>query len=187
MMKIVLTVILVSLAGFLGYYYLNQSDTSEKKTMNITSRAFSDGDKILPKYTCDGENVNMPLSWDAVPAGAESFALIMDDPDIPDSVKKSLGMEVFVHWVLWNIPASTAGIEENSVPTGASQGLNSSGSNKYTGPCPPDREHRYFFKLYALDAKLDLPASTNKEDLLRAMDGHVLEETELVGLYERIK
>lgn len=151
------------------------------------SSAFEEGGKIPSKYTCDGDNLSMPLSWSEVPKEAESLVLIVDDPDIPDFVKKDRGIEVFDHWVIFNIPPEVTEISENSVPDGASLGVNSAGQNKYTGPCPPDREHRYFFKLYALDTMLSLPKSSTKKEVEEAMVGHIIEQAGLIGKYERIK
>ncbi len=151
--------------------------------MKITSRAFSEGEDIPPKYTCDGENINPKLLISDVPEGAKSLAFIMDDPDVPKAIHPE---GIWTHWVMWNIPVETKIIAENSAPKNAIVGENSRGNNKYAGPCPPDREHRYFFKLYALDTTLDLPVTTNKEGLLRATEGHVIGSAELIGLYERI-
>lgn len=154
--------------------------------MKLTSSVFENNQKIPQKYTCDGENINPPLQFSEVPTGTVSFVLIMDDPDIPDFVKKARGIEIFDHWIIFNILPSIFKIEENIEPKGVS-GLNSAGKIGYTGPCPPDREHRYFFKLYALDTTLDLPEGARKTDLERAMQGHVLEKAELIGLYAREK
>lgn len=152
--------------------------------MKIKSRAFENGGVIPAKYTCDGENINPSLEISEVPDGAVSLALIMDDPDVPKSVRPD---GVFDHWILWNIPAGVSSIAEGSLPN-CVIGKNTRGNNQYTGPCPPDREHRYFFKLYALDTELKLdPNSGGKVDLLDAIAGHVLAEAELMGRYERPK
>lgn len=147
------------------------------ETLTITSPAFAGGGVIPAKYTCDGQDVNPPLVIGAVPPGTVSLALIMDDPDAP--------MGTWVHWVAWNIPAQTREIPENSVPSGASQGKNDWKRNSYGGPCPPSGTHRYFFRLYALDATLNLGSSTTKADLARAMQGHVLAQGELMGTFHR--
>lgn len=162
--------------------YVNISIT----TMKLTSTAFENGGKIPLKYTCDGENINPPLSWSGAPEGTKSFALIMDDPDIPDSVKQARGIAEFVHWVVFNIPKETTRIDEGKNPEGVA-GLNSTGKTGYVGSCPPDREHRYFFRLYALDVVLDLSDPANKYSLTRAMKGNILSVAELVGRYERKK
>lgn len=145
--------------------------------MEIKSSAFAHNQTIPKKYTCDGENVNPPLVFSKVPEGTKSLALIMDDPDAP--------VGLWVHWTLWNISPQTIEIKENSVPQGAVEGVTSFGSSGYGGPCPPSGEHRYFFKLYALDAELNLPNEADKAALEEAMTGHVLEKAELVGLYSR--
>lgn len=145
--------------------------------MTISSPVFADGEKIPAKYTCEGENVNPPLAFSGVPAGAKSLALIVDDPDAP--------VGTWVHWVLWNIPPVTAEIGENSVPAGAVQGLNDWRQNRWGGPCPPSGVHRYFFKVYALDTAFELLESTAKAGLERAMAGHVLARGEFHGTYKK--
>ncbi|MEE8509586.1 MAG: YbhB/YbcL family Raf kinase inhibitor-like protein [candidate division NC10 bacterium] len=150
--------------------------------MQITSQAFEAGGMIPAKYTCDGPDLSPPLRWADPPAGTQSYALIADDPDAP------VGM--WVHWVLWNIPADASGLEENlsksaSLPNGAKQGTTDFRRIGYGGPCPPSGTHRYFFKLYALDTMLELPSSTTKRDLEGAMQGHILGQAELVGKYQR--
>lgn len=145
--------------------------------MKLASSAFSHNQAIPAKYTCNGENINPPLSILDVPQNAKSLVLIMDDPDAPAGT--------WVHWIVWNIDPTTKEIAENSVPAGAIQGKTSFGSVGYGGPCPPSGTHRYFFKLYALDATLSLSPSAIKPDLEKAMNGHILEKTELIGLYSR--
>ena len=147
--------------------------------MKITSLEFDDCDYIPEEYTCDGENMNPPLEIHDVPAGAKSLALIMDDPDAPSGE--------FVHWLLWNIPPAEKEIDPGkSLPLNGVCGVTSAGKPGYTGPCPPaGEEHRYFFKLYALHSELDLFCNAKKADLEKAMDGHIIEKAELVGLYRR--
>ncbi len=150
--------------------------------MELKSAAFQPGSLIPAKYTCDGQDISPPLNWPDPPAGTESFALISDDPDAP--------VGIWVHWVIWNIPAGTRALEENlpkmaSLPNGAKQGTTDFRRIGYGGPCPPSGTHRYFFKLYALDTTLNLPASTIKKDLEKAMDGHILGQAELIGKYQR--
>jgi Raf kinase inhibitor-like YbhB/YbcL family protein len=145
--------------------------------MQLTSPAFNNNEVIPPKYTCDAEETIPPLEWKGVPGDAKSLALIVDDPDAPTGL--------WVHWLLWDISPTETKILEGQIPQDAVQGTNSNGKAAYQGPCPPDREHRYFFKLYALDIELDLPTSTDKEELEEAMVGHVLDHAELIGLYER--
>jgi Raf kinase inhibitor-like YbhB/YbcL family protein len=155
-------------------------------TITLSSTAFTDGGLIPGKYSCDGENVNPPLAWTGIPEGARSLVLIMDDPDIPEAVKQSRGIDVFDHWVVYNIPPGNGQIAEATTPAGV-QGLNGAGQAQYAGPCPPDREHRYFFYIYALDTMLSFDEQPTKADVLAATAGHVLAEGQLMGRYERSK
>jgi Raf kinase inhibitor-like YbhB/YbcL family protein len=141
----------------------------------VKSPAFESNKNIPSKYSCDGDEVNPPLTIESIPTGTKTIALIIDDPDAPRGT--------FDHWVMWNIPPADK-IAENSVP--GTQGLNGANQQSYIGMCPPSGTHRYFFKVYALDAKLDLKAnSTKKKDLEKAMQGHILAKGELTGLYQR--
>ncbi len=146
-------------------------------SLAITSPAFSPGGTIPAKYTCDGSDVNPPLSIRDVPEGTGSLALIVDDPDAP--------MGTWVHWVVWNIASETAEIPENSVPRGALQGTNDFRKQAYGGPCPPSGTHRYFFKIYALDSVPALKAGATKAQVEEAMKGHILGHAELIGRYGR--
>ncbi len=148
-------------------------------TMQISSTAFAPGTNIPRQYTCDGENISPPLTFSDVPAGARSLVLIMDDPDALKPAGK-----VWDHWLVWNISASTSTVSEDRNPPGI-VGFNTSGKKGYGGPCPPDGEHRYFFKLYARDADLDLPFNAVKADIEKAMTGHILDKTQLMGRYSR--
>ena len=152
--------------------------------MKLTSPAFEEQGTIPPQYTCDGEGVRPELSWSDVPVGTQSFVLIMDDPDIPDFVKEKRGIDVFDHWLLYNIPREARTKGEGELV--GVIGLNSAGTMQYIGPCPPDCEHRYIFVLRALDCTLELSELPTKENILRAMNGHVLAEVRLVGKYKRI-
>ena len=145
------------------------------------SPAFEHEGKIPSKYTCDGENISPPLTVSDVPPETKSLALIMDDPDVPKHLRSD-GM--WDHWVVFNIPASMRDIKEGNEPDGI-HGIGTGGNMNYFGPCPPDREHRYFFKLYALDTELDLPEKATKQQLEKAMENHIIEKTELMGKYER--
>ena len=149
--------------------------------MQLTSTAFTNNGAIPAKYTCDGEDVNPPLMIAGVPAGAKSLVLVVDDPDVPKSIRED-GM--WDHWVVFNIPADTTAIDEGKEPVGV-QGKGTSGNAGYQGPCPPDRQHRYFFKLYAVDVILNLGEGASKAEVEQAMAGHILEQMELIGLYER--
>jgi len=148
----------------------------------LTSTAFAPGEPIPQKYTCDGEDISPPLQWSDPPQGTQSFALICDDPDAP--------VGTWVHWVLYNLPAETRALPEAippdaELPDGSRHGRNSWRRLDYGGPCPPSGTHRYFFKLYALDTMLDLKAGAGKKQLLRAMEGHILAQTEVMGVYSR--
>ncbi len=152
--------------------------------MKLTSPAFSEGGRIPSKYTCDGQEISPPLKISEVPKGAKTLVLIMDDPDIPDFVKEKFRIEIWDHWIVWNIPANTIEIAEGTNPKGI-LGKNTRGVTAYGGPCPPDREHRYFFKLYALDIELSLPKGSTKTEVEKAMKGHILAEAKLTGKYAR--
>ena len=147
--------------------------------MKISSPTFQNNSAIPKKYTCDDENTNPPLEISEVPVKAQSLVLIVDDPDAPGGT--------WVHWIIWDIDPKTTRIEENSVPIKAVEGTTSFGRTGYGGPCPPSGTHRYFFKLYALDTKLNLPVMASASELLRVMANHILAEAELVGLYSRAK
>lgn len=144
--------------------------------MKIVSSAFENNAKIPAKYTCDGENINPPLSFIDVPENAKSLVLIMDDPDAP--------RRTFVHWILFNLDPEISEIKENSVPQGALSGKTTIGKVNYIGSCPPSGTHRYFFKLYALDTILNLN-NPDKETLEKSIQDHIIEKSELIGLYSR--
>ncbi len=146
--------------------------------MKIVSSAFQNGGEIPRKYGYKKDNVNPALIINDVPADAKSLALVMDDPDAMGAVGK-----VWVHWVLWNIDPSTGEINENSVPSNSIQGKTDFGEIAYGGPAPPDKEHTYLFKLYALDDKLSLDEGSTKSQLDEAMKNHVIAETKLKGRY----
>ena len=149
--------------------------------MKLTSTAFEHQGKIPSKYTCDGANISPPLRLSDVPAQAKSLVLIMDDPDVPKHLRQD-GM--WDHWVVFNIPVSLTELKEGEEPEGT-HGIGTGNNLNYYGPCPPDREHRYFFKLYALDTELKLPEKAKKQQVEKAMEGHVLAKTELMGRSER--
>ena len=148
----------------------------------LKSSVFNDKGAIPSKYTCDGNDVSPPLIWSGAPVGTKSFALIADDPDAP--------VGTWVHWVMWNIPATTTGLKEAtdkgaSLPDGTKQGTTDFKRTGYGGPCPPSGTHRYYFKLYALDTVLDLDQTTTKSKLESSMKGHVLGQATLMGTYAR--
>ncbi|MFC0775533.1 YbhB/YbcL family Raf kinase inhibitor-like protein [Terrimonas alba] len=149
--------------------------TSENK-LKVYSTVFSHNGHIPPEYTCDGKNINPPIEVDNIPEGTKTLALIMEDPDAP--------RQTFDHWVVWNI-SPTEAITEESVP--GISGTNSFGHTGYGGPCPPSGAHRYFFRVYALDKKLDLMAGATKEELQESMHDHILAQGELMGYYQKKK
>ena len=155
-------------------------------TMKVTSSAFQHGGAIPAQYTCEGKDFSPPLAWSGAPASAKTFALIVDDPDAPDPAKPQ---RVYVHWVVYNIPASTTSLPESAskkgLPKGAVQGNNDWGKAEYGGPCPPIGRHRYFFKLYALDTALTGLSGATKADLERAMKAHVIDSGELIATYQK--
>jgi Raf kinase inhibitor-like YbhB/YbcL family protein len=154
-----------------------------RMAVQLTSTAFAPGQAIPARHTCDGEDLSPPLQWSGIPDRAMSLALICDDPDAPAGT--------WAHWVLYGLPPATTELAEgvpasDTLPGGARQGINDFRRAGYGGPCPPrGSPHRYFFRLYALEAPLDLPPRASKQDLLRAMEGHVLGQGELMGTYRR--
>ena len=157
-------------------------------TMTITSPAFTEGGEIPRSLTCQGEDRSPALAWSDVPAGTKSLALIVDDPDAPDPMAPKM---TYVHWVLYNIPASAPGLPEGvmvpQLPAGTSQGLNDWKRTGYGGPCPPIGRHRYFFKLYALDTLLPDLGETDKPAVERAMAGHIVAHAALMGTYQKAR
>ena len=150
--------------------------------MQLTSPAFVQGSVIPSKYTCDGDNISPPVEWADAPTNAQSFALVMDDPDAPSGT--------FDHWVLFNLPKESTALSEGvspieALPNGALQGKNSFGDLGYGGPCPPVGTHRYYFRLYALDKLLNLDAGSSKRQVLDALARHILAQSELMGRYSK--
>lgn len=155
-------------------------------SIQLTSPVFSHNDSIPSTYTCDGRDISPVLSWNNLPEGTKSLALIVEDPDAPDPKAPRM---IWVHWVLYNLPAASTGLAQNAgqgnLPANTLEGLNNWGRTGYGGPCPPIGRHRYFFKLYALDTILPDLGQPPKETLLKAMQGHILDSTELIGTYQR--
>jgi len=146
--------------------------------MNITSSGIDANGQLLSKYTCDGDNVNPPLTFSQIPEGTESLVLIMEDVDAPHGI--------FTHWIVYDMSPATLQIVEKSMPPTGKAGINDFGNVGYGGACPPSGQHRYYFRLYALDDMLDLPAGASKHEILAAMDAKsVLEQTEIVGTYTK--
>lgn len=154
--------------------------------LTITSRSFADGQTIPRRFTCEGEDVSPDLAWSGAPPGTCGFVLIVDDPDAPDPSAPKM---VWDHWLLYNLPADCAGlpaaIASAGLPAGTLEGVNSWGQTGYGGPCPPIGRHRYFHRLYALDTRLDDLQGPTKDQLLLAIDGHILARAELVGTYRK--
>ncbi len=157
-------------------------------SLTLTSAAFESGGGIPSLYTCEGKDVSPPLAWSGVPEGARSLALICDDPDAPDPAKPKM---TWVHWVLYDLPVTAAGLPEAvkpaGLPPGTREGKNDWKRTGYGGPCPPIGRHRYFFKLYALDTTLAGLRTPTKKELEKAIEGHVLAKAELMGTYEKGK
>lgn len=150
--------------------------------MQIYSSQFKHNEILPAPYTCDGRDISPPLFWIDVPEGTKSLALIVDDPDASRGA--------FVHWMMWNLPATSTGLPEavpklEKLPDGSIQGISDFGRVGYDGPCPPTGKHRYFFKLYALDRILDLGSHAKKIDLENAIRGHIIAKSEMIGIYQR--
>jgi len=182
-MVVLLTVLCLVVMLLVGCKYREQPLKEGEMALTVSSSAFKEGDRIPAKYTCQGQDVSPPLAWGEPPAGTQSVALIVDDPDAPGGV--------FTHWVLFNIPPDSRELPE-AVPTqaelasGALQGKTDFGRTGYGGPCPPPgRPHRYQFTLYALDQPLDSKGGASKKQLLSAMEGHILAQGQLTGTYQR--
>ena len=180
MKKIIVSFTVILSGMFLGGSVFGEDAVMEKIT--ITSPVFQEGGRIPSEHTCDGADVSPPLQWTGVPQGAKSLALISDDPDAP--------MGDWVHWVFYDLPPDIVELpfavpNIEKIPSGGTQGRTDFGSIGYGGPCPPSGMHRYFFKIYALDAMLRLKPGATKKELLRAMQGHVLAEGQLTGRYQR--
>jgi Raf kinase inhibitor-like YbhB/YbcL family protein len=154
----------------------------DKLEIKLTSAAFKEGGPIPRAYTCDGVNVSPPLEWSGVPKTAKTLAIVSDDTDAPGGT--------WVHWVLYNLPSDNIGLVENLPTTeklvaGGFQGTNDFGKIGYGGPCPPSGTHHYYFKIYALDSELPLPAGATKAETLKAMEGHIVLQGQLMGTYRR--
>ncbi len=171
------------LLSSISYNRLFSIDGEKAMSLTLSSPIFANGGDIAKKFTCDGADISPQLSWTDPPAGTKSFALLVDDPDAP--------VGNWNHWTVWNLPSSAHGLPEGMskearLPDGSQQGLNDFHRTGYNGPCPPaGKPHRYFFKLFALDAKLDLKAGAGKRELDAAIKGHILAQAELMGRFGR--
>jgi hypothetical protein len=186
MLKIIISLMVITIMLSCSCKDSVQADSNaaggQKMEIKVTSSAFVEDGMIPSKYTCDGADVSPPLKWEAIPEGTKSIALISDDPDAP--------MGTWVHWVLYNLGPDTRELQENippdeTLPNGAKQGITDFGRIGYGGPCPPSGTHRYYFKIYALDTTLNLTGKTDKARLVKAMQGHILAEGQLMGKYKR--
>lgn len=165
----------ILIAAFAATFWGPATPAKSQERLSLTSPAFKNNQEIPAEYTCDGNDVNPPLVIAGVPEGTKTLALIVDDPDAPNGD--------WVHWVVYNIPPATLEIKTNSIS--GTEGPNSGDTIHYGGPCPPSGVHRYFFKLYAVDTTFPVTSKMNKYDLLKAMNGHILAETNLIGVYKR--
>jgi Raf kinase inhibitor-like YbhB/YbcL family protein len=182
-MKKILCLPVIMILSF-NFWLIDQhfSEAKGGAIMKLSSLAFNDGDMIPNKYTCDGADISPPLEWGLVPEDTKSIALICDDPDAP--------VGTWVHWVYYDIPKEAKDLPEKVAPTehpanDGKQGINDFRKIGYGGPCPPGGTHRYYFKLYALDTMLNIPPGVTKNQLLEAMENHILGQTQLMGKYER--
>ena len=156
---------------------LKKVPINNPKQMTITSPQFEDKGAIPSKYTCDGDNINPPLAFNNIPVDSRSLALVVEDPDAPG--------KTWIHWIVFNINPTITFIDAKSVPSRSTEGVTDFGKVGYGGPCPPNGTHRYHFKLYALDTTLDQTEDITRNELTKAMEGHILSQAELVGLYSR--
>lgn len=173
----------------LGFAFLavdGRLDAEENMPLTLSSTAFTHGGEIPSRYTCEGEDSSPPLSWEGVSEEAQSLVLIVDDPDAPDPKAPKM---TWVHWVLYNLPSETdalpEGVTSRDLPPGTKEGINNWDRTGYGGPCPPIGRHRYFFKLYALDTLLEIGKNPTKKEVEAAMQGHVIQQCELVGTYKQ--
>ncbi len=168
-----------ALLVFSALPFTAMAQIAPESVMKLTSTDFGDGGNIPKRFTCDDENISPSLQITGVPAAAKSLALIVDDPDAPRGT--------FTHWLVWSLPPDTKEFVTGAAPAGAVQGSNDAGKTGYAGPCPPSGQHRYYFKLYALDVPVTLPAGSPRKALEKAMEGHVLNQAVLLGRYAREK
>lgn len=176
-LRVILILVIVTASLSLYSFMAEGKEAKMVDAFRLTSSVFENNGSIPAKFTCDGMDINPPLVIQGAPARAKSLALIVDDPDAPRGI--------WVHWVVWNFDPKTTEIREDSVPKGAAQGMNDFRKHNYGGPCPPSGTHRYFFKLYALDAQLTIGANSDKAALEKAMQGHIISQAQIMGTYKR--
>ncbi len=181
MRVLVLTIVAMITTAVTAWYFLSDNSIQKSMSLAITSPAFENNGRIPSRFTCDGKNISPEIIFSGIPADTKSLALTLEDPDVPHTIRPD-GM--WNHWVVWDIPPGIHRVGEGSTPPGI-VGVNTDKKVGYTGPCPPDREHRYVFTLYALNATLSLPEGSTKEELLAALAPHVLETAQLIGRYVR--
>jgi len=176
----------LALVGLLLSMVSTAHGAGGSEMFKLSSPAFVEGGEIPERYTCEGDDISPSLSWSGVPEGTRSLVLIVDDPDAPDPQAPRM---TWVHWLVYNLPPAEGGLPEgvtpDALPAGGKLGVNDFRRTRYGGPCPPIGRHRYFFKLYALDTELPDLGEPAKPDLLRAMEGHVLGQTQLMGTYRK--
>ena len=179
----VLRICIIFLSGFL-FHTMAFGQGGKTMTLAVSSPVFATDQSIPVRYTCEGQDISPPLHFSGAPENTKSLVLIVDDPDAPDPAAPKM---TWVHWLLYNMPPDTSVLIEaaEEFPPGTLQGINDFGRTRYGGPCQPIGRHRYIFKLYALDTMLPDLGRPNKEILLHAMDGHILEQTRLIGLYQK--
>jgi len=181
--KIIILAVFVLFGLLITFIYFKKPNSNSalpvqiKNMMTVTSLVFKQNEMIPKQYSCDGENINPPLTIVNVPDNVKSLVLIVDDPDAPSGV--------WTHWLVWNIDPKTTDIKENSAPANAEVGKNDFGKLEYGGPCPPAGTHRYFFKVYALDTVLNLSQGANRSQLDQIMKGHIIDKGELMGKYSK--
>lgn len=157
----------------IAVFLIASSHAKAQSEMSVSSSAFQNGEEIGTKFTCNGKNVSPELRISGAPATAKSLALVVDDPDAPGGL--------FTHWLVWNVDARTRQLGENSAPAGSVAGTNDFGKHGYGGPCPPSGTHRYFFRIFALDTKLELKAGAKRAELEKAISGHIIAKAELMA------
>lgn len=183
MKKIFIFILILSFASIVNLESKSMLMPKVAKPLILSSTAFANNGDIPSKYTCDGENVSPALNWKNAPKNTKSFALIVDDPDAQQVAGK-----VWVHWIVYNISANVTNLSENIKAGDFELGQTDfDGKKQWGGPCPPSGKHKYVFTLYALDTKLDIAGNITKEKLLKAMENHIISQTQLVGLYARKK
>ena len=181
MRVLILIFVIMIISVVTTWYFLQNNSIQKSMPLTITSPAFENNGRIPSRFTCDGDNISPEIIFSGTPEDTKSLAFTLEDPDVPHTIRPD---GIWDHWVVWNIPPDTRRVGEGSTPPGV-MGMTTDKKMRYTGPCPPDREHRYIFTLYALNSTLALPEGSTKEELLAALAPYVLETAQLVGRYAR--